>query len=105
HVASSLIRHGVGLHTTPRVLLPEVPPEPVESPRVRLWRPRRGLHISRSQAAETNALQVGVPPTVERDHHILRDLLDKPRHGAYGRDIAGPPTGLFKIEALREPRA
>ncbi|WFD07075.1 mitochondrial intermediate peptidase [Malassezia vespertilionis] len=79
--------------------------EALEQPGVHLWNPTRNLHMSRSQASETNALEVGVPPMIEKDHALLCNLLNKPRSGESGRDVAGPPTGLFKIEALREPRA
>ena len=36
---------------------------------------RRPLHISRSDAASTAALDMGVAPAVEKDHEILKELL------------------------------
>ncbi|WFD02406.1 mitochondrial intermediate peptidase [Malassezia obtusa] len=73
--------------------------------KVKRWRfePRQ-LHLSRSSAAETSALAAGVPSAVEKDHETLRDLLDKPRIPAK-MDVAGIPTGLFQVDALREPQA
>lgn len=73
--------------------------------KVKRWRPEpRQMHVSRSAAATSHALEVGVAPAVEKDHEMLRDLLDKPRLNTT-QDTAGLPTGLFKIEALREPEA
>lgn len=73
--------------------------------KVKRWRfePRQ-MHLARSPAAEAHALAAGVAQSVERDHETLRDLLDRPRLHT-PQDTAGLPTGLFKVEALREPEA
>ncbi|KAI3613939.1 hypothetical protein CBS9595_004116 [Malassezia furfur] len=73
--------------------------------KVKRWRfePRQ-MHLARSSAAEAHALAAGVAPSVEKDHETLRDLLDRPRLHT-PQDTAGLPTGLFEVEALREPHA
>ncbi|WFC97278.1 mitochondrial intermediate peptidase [Malassezia brasiliensis] len=73
--------------------------------KVKRWRfePRQ-MHLARSSAAEAHALAAGVASSVEKDHETLRGLLDRPRLHT-PQDTAGLPTGLFGVEALREPRA
>lgn len=63
---------------------------------------RRPLHISRSDAASTAALDMGVAPAVEKDHEILKELLDT-RHSSGHVLLQGAPTGLFQIDHLRTP--
>ncbi|KAL4401736.1 Mitochondrial intermediate peptidase [Malassezia pachydermatis] len=56
--------------------------------------------MARSDAAATAALQAGVAPQIERDHTILREILDAPPKPT----ASGTPTGLFQIDHLREPQ-
>lgn len=72
-------------------------------PNVRLWSPDlRQLHIARSSASQTYAEKAGVASAVEKDHSVLRELLDQPHRT---EQTSGSPTGLFQIHNLREPAA
>ncbi|WFD31569.1 mitochondrial intermediate peptidase [Malassezia sp. CBS 17886] len=72
----------------------------------RLWHPgpQRALHLSRSQAATSAALDRGVTPAVERDHTVLHDILNQRDVAPMARGSADA-TGLFGIASLTEPRA
>ena len=64
---------------------------------------RRPLHLTRSDAASVTAIEMGVPPSVERDHGVLQELLDTSSRASAAR-TAGAPTGLFQIGHLRAPQ-
>ena len=62
----------------------------------------RALHLTRSDAASVTAIEMGVPPNVERDHGVLQELLDTSSRASAAR-TAGAPTGPVSYIHLTLP--